>query len=160
LEFYKVDQIQKCLPTLPLLPKLTGLRLEIVRGLVDDAMTFPTLSTGGLKTFEFMYYDGKQNDALVSRMLDWILPSSAKTLESLTLVDIKITKIPSQIISFTALTRLHLSSNWITTIKTGELSFSVPVSEVGLSGNQINSIEPGAFQGIWYIYIFINILNL
>jgi len=143
LEFDLVDQIQLILPTLSLFPKLTSLSFHEVYGLNDSIVTFPTLSTSGLKSFEFNYGDR----ALMSRMLDWILLSSAKTLKSLKVRRINITEIPSQIPSFTALERLDLLGNSISTIKSGALSFSVPVIQLMLSNNNISSIEPGAFQG-------------
>jgi len=88
-------------------------------------------------------------DASVSRMLDWILISSAKTLETLAIDFIRIAEIPSQIPSFTALNYLDLDRNSIITIKNGTLRFSVPVLKLNLGRNNITSIEPGAFQGIF-----------
>jgi len=153
LTFHTFHHIQKSLPTLPLLPKLTELYFKNVTGFNDSIITFPTLSTGGLKTFRFRY-SGMHTDASVSRMLNWILFSSAKTLEYLSIDSVGITEIPSQIPSFTALKRLNLESNTITTIKNGELRFSVPVSFLYLPVNKINSIEPGAFQGIYFLFTF------
>lgn len=154
LSFDGVFDILKGLSTLPLLPKLAELRLDHVRGL-DDLMTFPTLLSNGLKNFHLIYYDGKEADALVSRMLDWILTYSAKTLEVLEIREIRITEIPSQVPSFTALRHLDLSSNSISTVKNGTLSFTVPVSHLEITKNKINSIEPAAFQGIYsFIYCF------
>jgi len=81
LEFHMVDQIQLSLPTLPLLPKLTSLVFSHAYGFNDSIITFPPLSTSGLKRFEL--YSGDHNDASVSHVLNWILLSSAKTLKSL-----------------------------------------------------------------------------
>jgi len=157
LTLVTVYHVEKSLPTLPLLPKLTLLEMNDVRGLnTDSIITFPTLSTGGLKTFAFRQSE-KHSDASVSRILDWILLSSSKTLEILKISLIGITEIPSQIPSFTALTYLNLGSNSISTIKNGALIFSVPVSALELGQNKINSIEPGAFQGK-FVYIIICIL--
>ena len=152
LELERVRHIQKSLTTLPLLPKLTLLELFDVRGLDESITSIPTLSTGGLKTFKF-YQSGMHSDASVSRMLDWILLSSAKTLETLRIDDIGITEIPSQISFFTALNHLDLDRNSISTIKNGALRFSVPVSKLRLWSNEIKSIEPGAFQGIFLCYV-------
>ena len=153
LTFHNFHHIQKSLPNLPLLPKLTGLDFINVTGLNDSTITFPTLSSGGLKTFKFNF-SVTHTDASVSRMLDWILLSSAKTLETLIIDSIGITEIPSQIPSFTALKRLDLDRNSISTIKNGALRFSVPVSTLWLRYNQINSIESGAFQGIYFLFTF------
>jgi len=149
LRFHNFHHIQKSLPNLPLLPKLTSLELYNVVGLNDANIIFPTLSTGGLETFKFIK-SGMHSDASVSRMLDWILLSSAKTLETLIIDSIGITEIPSQIPSFTALEYLDLGNNSISTIKNGALRFSVPVSRLWLAANKIKSIEPGAFQGIYF----------
>jgi len=153
LTFLNVHFINKSLPNLPLLPKLTSLELNTVKGLDDSTITFPTLSTSGLKTFKFRF-SGIHTDASVSRMLDWILLSSAKTLETLIIDSIGITEIPSQIPSFTALEYLDLGNNSISTFKKGVLRFFVPISELRLWKNRIKSIEPGAFQGIYFLCTF------
>ena len=151
LIFNNVRHIQKSLSTLPLLPKLTGLKFDNVGIINDRIITFPTLTTGGLKRFQFINFDEKQTaDALVSRLLDWILLSSANSVEVLILSGVGITNIPSQILSFTALKHLDLSVNSIQTIKNGALRFSAPVFSLRLASNKINSIEPGAFQGIHF----------
>jgi len=154
LKLFKIHHIQKRLPTLPPLPKLTALELSNIRGINESIVTFPTLSTDGLKRFIFKNYNEKGTDGLVSRMLDWILLSSAKNLEYMALHNIGITQITSKISSFRALKYLHLEENSITTIKNGALSFSVPVLELRLSNNNISSIEPGAFQGKYIIKVF------
>ena len=68
--------------------------------------------------------------------------------KNLKLNQIGITQIPPQIPSFTALKELTVTSNRISAIKKGTLSFSVPVLELRLWDNKITSIEPGSFQGI------------
>jgi len=152
LELVNVNHFQKTLPTLPYLPKLTSLKLYRVKWLKDSTLIFPRLSSGGLKKLEIMR--SETNHASISRTLDWILLTSAKTLETLTLVDSNITQIPSQIPSFTALKELNFNVNSISTIPNGALSFSAPVSYLGFWNNSINSIEPGVFQGR---YIFIQL---
>jgi len=147
LTLLKIHHIKKCLSTLPFLPKLTSITLFAVRELDNSIISFPTLSTNGLKSFTFINYDGKQNNALVSRMLDWILLSSAKTLEYLTMDSVGITEVPSQIPSFTALKNLDLNGNSISNIKNKALPFFVPASTLRLTNNNLSSIEPGAFQG-------------
>jgi len=153
----KVHHFQKSLPTLPLLPKLTALVLNNVRGLNEATVTFPTLSTSGLRLFELSHYVDS-TDTSVSQMLDWILFSSSKTLEFLGIRSIGITEIPSQIPSFTALKYLSLTETAISTIKNGALSFSVPISYFWLRNNKINSFEPGAFQGIYILFAYVTSL--
>jgi len=152
-----LGNIELSLPTLPLLPMLTSLELENIRGL-NDAITFPHLSTSGLERLRL--FSGEHSDASISRILDWILLSSAKTLKCLDVHDVKITKVPSQIPSFTALDHLDLYGNSITDIKNGALSFSVPVSRLILSNNNISGIESGAFQGKFVCtYVSIYFIN-
>ncbi len=147
LTLYNIRHVQKSLLTLPHLPELTSLILYDISWLNHSIVTFPNLSTGGLISFVFRNYDGVQIDYYVSQMLDWVLLSSAKTLQYLELRNIGIKQIPSQISSFTELKHLNLDGNSISTIKTGALSFSVPALELRLSNNKISLIEPGAFQG-------------
>jgi len=152
LIFYKVRHIEKSLPVLPLLPQLALLEFNNVTGLNDSKISFPILSTGGLKKFALLFSGENISDASVGRMMDWILLSSAKTLEKLQIVNVGITEIPTQIPSFTALEYLVLDKNSISSIKNGALSFSGPVKVLRLWENKINSIEPGAFQGIELFY--------
>ncbi len=140
--------IEKSLPALPLLSQLDLLEFNIVTGHNYSIITLPTLSNGGLKKFTLLFSGENINDASVSRMLDWILISSAKTLEKFQIVNVGITEIPSQAPLFTALEYLVLDQNSISSIKKWALSFSVPVKVLRLWENKINSIEPDAFQGI------------
>jgi len=154
----KIRHIEKSLPTLPRLPKLSYLELYNVTGFNESVITFPTLASGGLKSFAFVV-SGEHTDASVSRMLDWILLSSAKTLEILNIDYVGITEVPSQIPSFNALRDLNLIGNSISAIKNGSLSFSVPVTKIFMWSNNITLIEPGAFRGI-YLFFFYLILVL
>ncbi len=154
LTLNKVQHIEKSLPTLPLLPQLSYLELYNVTGFNEPILTFPTLPTSGLKSFEFAV-SGKHTDASVSRMLDWILLSSAKTLEKLSIDYVGITQVPFQIPSFKALKHLNLIGNAISTIRNGSLLFSVPVTKIFMRSNNISLIEPGAFRGIYLYLLFV-----
>jgi len=80
--------------------------------------------------------------------MDWLLISSSNTLLEMELTGMKrMSKVPHQFKSFKYLRRLFVYNNLISTLKTGDFSFSVPVLKLTMGGNSMNSIEPGAFQG-------------
>ncbi len=157
LHFSDMDDIQACLPTLPPLPNLTRLQFKFVGTGQKGITTFPAL-TNGLKEFllgEYIKEDKELgihvwDDDDFSRVLEWLLISSHETLKYM-LIDGylgNLTQIPSQVSTFKALERLHVQNNvHISTIKTGQLSFSIPVLELRMNDNGIAVIEPGAFQG-------------
>jgi len=113
---------------------------------------FPNL-TKGLKVFHFWGNVNNihtiYNDETVERIIDWLLLSSANTLEEMTITYMnQVTRVPYKMSSFKALERVSLGSNNISTIKSGAFSFSAPVSSLGIQENGIMEIEPGAFRGI------------
>jgi len=154
LSFWGVWKIQRCLSSLPSLKSLTTLSFGDSNGLSELYRSdLPTL-TNGLKSITF---NGEQYDfpdyALTTksldRVLDWLLISSSGTLESMTITKMtKLTQVPVQIPSFKALRKLWLYATNISTIKTGALAFPGPLYSLYLANNNIQEIEPGAFQGI------------
>lgn len=150
LTIANIINIEYCLSTLPSLPSLITLNIQY-SSVVNEIAHFPKL-VNGLKKFSFYGNENFQktilNDETADRMMNWLLLSSAKTLEELTITENKrITKVPHQISSFPSLRKLWLSNNSISIIKTGEFTFSSPVSVLNIWGNGIKEIEPGAFQG-------------
>jgi len=153
LVFSNIRNIQHCLPSLPPLPRLIELHFEHCSGM-NEYYHFPAL-TNGLKKFRFANDDRTKilsnkniNDETVDRIMDWLLLSSANTLEEITTTYINQgTRVPHKIASFKVLRKLWLHDNNISSIKTGAFSFSVPVSLLNIKGNAIKEIEPGAFQG-------------
>jgi len=146
--------IQNCLPKLPPLPRLIELDISYCSG-IDKLNTFPNL-INGLKQFKFFgeldKIDTIYNDATVDRIVDWLLLSSANTLEEIIIADMnQVTRVPPKIASFKALRKLRLTENKISTIKHRALSFSVPVAELSIEASGIKEIEPGAFQGKHYV---------
>jgi len=137
-------------PTLPSLPSLTILDIyQCVVG-IKDMEEFPSLGNG-LKFFEF-YPSVEEDEESLNRVLDWLLLSSAETLEFLKINSVaNMTGIPSQISSFKALKFLSYNNEHKSTtiLKKGALSFKVPVTNLRLfvNGVTIFEIEPGAFQG-------------
>jgi len=151
LNLWNINNIQICLPRLPPLPKLNRLEFKYATGMNHLLNIYPTL-TNGLKVFWFYGWrpdnDKTYNDETIDHIMDWLLLSSANTLEEMLIIDMnQMTRVPHKVASFKALKKLLLYDNNISTIKSGELSFSVPVSLMSIYGNGIEEIEPGAFQG-------------
>jgi len=154
LTFANIHNIQHCLPSLPPLSRLTSLDFQYCAGL-NDLNVLPTLKNG-LKAVQFFgSTDNIQetiNDATAARIMDWLLLSSANTMEEMTIVNMnQVTQVPHKISSFKALRALKLHGNSISVIKSGAFSFSVPVSELNINENGIKEIESGAFQGKHFI---------
>jgi len=149
LVFGNINNIQHCLPSLPPLLRLTTLEILYCTGM-NELNIFPTL-TNELKDAKFFGSKDKDeayNDDTVDRLMDWLLLSSANTLEEMTIVKMnQVTRAPHKISSFKALIKLWLNDNNISSIKSGAFSFSVPVSVLNIKGNGIKEIEPGTFQG-------------
>jgi len=149
LNLWSIYKIHHCFPKLPPLPRLTSLHFEFCSGM-NELNIFPTL-TNGLQVVKFFGSEDKDktyNDATVDRLIDWLLISSATTLEEMVIAKMnQVTRVPHQIKSLKALKTLWLHENKISIIKSGAFSFSVPVSVLGIIDNGIKEIEPGAFQG-------------
>jgi Leucine-rich repeat (LRR) protein len=78
---------------------------------------------------------------------------SANTLSILYLEANQLKQIPKEIRSLPKITDLYLVDNNITFIGKGSLSFSASwLTQINLSNISLNVIEPGAFQGIAYIF--------
>ena len=63
----------------------------------------------------------------------------------------RLTAVPKQIHLFPPLARINLINNQITTIKSGDFNFTISLDNLRthLTGNEIRSIEPNAFLGIY-----------
>ncbi len=141
------SDIEYSLPTLPPLPSLSILDITFALGL-EEMQTFPNL-VNGLKYATFVSReDAVWSHSKISNVLDWILLSSADSLEYLTFEsNYQLTQIPKQIVYFKALSSLNLRDCNIKSISPGALSFSVPVKTLNLLNNEIAYISPGAFLG-------------
>jgi len=153
LHFNNIYKIQHCLPSLPPLFRLITLYISHCSGM-NELYNFPVL-TNGLKDARFANDDISKfhsnkiiNDETLDRIIDWLLLSSANTLEEMSVIYMnQLTQVPIKISTFKALRKLWLYDNSISTIKSGAFSFSVPVSLLSIHRNGIREIEPGAFQG-------------
>jgi len=125
---------------------------------MNELINYPSLKNG-LKQFELVFADlgnipEKFNDEIVDRIMDWLLLSSAASLEEIFTSEMnQVTRIPQKIPSFTALSRFEWDRSNISIIKSGTFSFSVPVSELKIKENGIKEIEPGAFKGTRAIFM-------
>jgi len=163
LNLFNINNIQHCLPSLSSLPRLTSLYIRHCSGM-NEFYNFPAL-INGLKHFSILNYDGPTtefhsnliiNDETVDRIIDWLLLSSDNTLEEMEIANMnQVTFVPHKIASFKALRKVWIPRNNISTIKSGAFSFSVPVSLLGIHGNGIKEIEPGAFQGKHHNFMYI-----
>lgn len=150
LTFSNVNNIQLCLPSLPLLPLLDRLVISNSAGM-NELRNFPTLANG-LKMVIFIGTSESTHkiytDETVNRIMNWLLLSSNNTLEEMTVQGMKrVTQVPRKIESFKALRKLWLIENNISTIKTGSFSFTVPVTLLNMDRNRISKIEQAAFEG-------------
>ena len=107
---------------------------------------FPTILANGITDLDM---GGCGVDTIAAnRFLDWLAKSSNSTLSKIYLDSNSLTNIPTQIALMTKLAFIDMSFNQITTIQSGDLSFTAPVTNLYLRANSINSVEFGAFQGI------------
>ena len=136
--------VHQALKTLPHpLPSLSTLTLYASKGL-NEMIDFPTLSNG--LTNVDIGGNSIDNPA-ASRILNWLIKSSADTLSTLYLDSNSLTDVPPQIPSLNKLVFLEMSFNQIKTIRTGELRFNSAVTNLHLRSNVIDTIQSGAFQG-------------
>jgi len=92
------------------------------------------------------------NDEGMSLLMDWLLPSSANTLENLRIFffSTNITKTPLQWASFKNLKLLTFFQNYDNTnmaISAGSIVSKNPIERIDFSRSQVASVEEGAFQG-------------
>ena len=98
------------------------------------------------------------NDTKTSQILSAFLSyqSVISPLGAVTLNENKLTKVPDEIKFFPRLVYVNLAGNNIRTIQRGTFNFTLTADRVLLFENEINFIEPGAFQGVYYILILHN----
>ena len=96
------------------------------------------------------------NDTKTSQILSAFLSSQSviSPLGAVTLNDNKLTKVPDEIKFFSRLVYVNLAGNNIRTIQRGAFNFTSTADRVLLYENEINFIEPGAFQGNSYFSFY------
>lgn len=104
---------------------------------------------GGGGTSQLHCYRRNVEDQTLSDILDVFL--TTPLLSPLTRLDAfrkRLTKIPEQLTRFPRLDSVQLDNNDIHHISSGAFNFKVDMFILNLHGNQLATIEPGAFQGI------------
>lgn len=100
---------------------------------------------------ELYLNDAVLDDERTKEMFEKILSCPvSEVLRSVTLLNNRLTRIPDEISSLPNLEELYLDNNNITSIQ--NLTLKAPkVTTISLSGNKLQRIEAGAFQGKWLI---------
>jgi len=155
LNLVHVKNLDKSLHTLPEMPALTTISITSSPSL-REALKSP-LSVDGLTYFRAGNCDLDEEG--LGKVLDWILPSSVKTLKTLEIDGNRLEAIPSQVGSFESLENINVRENKVPlTIRKN--SFYVPAGERGEIGSTIYlndsplvHIESGAFRGVYTIIL-------
>lgn len=145
LNIYSSQNIQ-CLQTLPLLARLAEFDIFDCTGF-EKLSSFPTDSLPVLETFKLN--SNQLDDRVVGLILDTIAASSGDTLSFLSVNNNQLTRIPDQLAFFPRLSTFNAANNQINLITNGTLAFTAAnVKAIYLPSNSLETIEPGAFQGI------------
>jgi len=141
------SNLHQTFSSLPELPNLKVLDFYSCSGGLNEWTEFPNL-VRGLDAF-YLWFSTQLSDEAMSRILDWILISSSKTLQKLSIFANDLKNFPKEIQLFQGIGKLYIDNNLITTLKTSDLAFSSDnrVDQVDLSFNQIEVIEINTFAG-------------
>lgn len=141
--------------TLPYLPALTGIRFESI-GITYYAnpythAEFPILANNqigqGLSSFDLIY-SSQFTDSAIKSFLNWLLPTSADTLTSMSISADSLSRFVPQMGSFSKLNSLSVYNNFVpSTLPPGSFYFNVPVSGIYSDNSKIYNISAGAFYG-------------
>ena len=129
---------------MPLLPSVTAIYIIGCGGFQE---LYPPEQTPNLTRLQI---DNSFNvsDQVFDSIVTTAASSYMDTLEILSLVGNKMTRIPSAVGNFTRLISLQMENNAIKTLPTGSLHFtSTQLSTIWLSNNKLQTIQPGAFKG-------------
>ncbi len=103
------------------------------------------LQSNGFKIFQA--YDCDLDDVGVAQFLDWMIPSSAETLKTLSLSYNRISSIPRQLMSFRSLNEIDIYGNSEDLIVQSD-SFNGTINKyVILDGSKVIRVEQNAFLG-------------
>ena len=134
---------------LPSLPVLTNFEIEIHRELQNDwnewVQKLQPL-TNGLEKF---ICNCGVDDKTADRLVQWLVNSSAATLNNLELRETKLTRVPQGISNFQNLMILKITCNdsEIKVLKENSIKLNVLPSEIEISNCGIGELHPGAIQG-------------
>lgn len=155
LSITEVTDLYRSLPTLPALPALTLLHF------FDEPSLNTALASGGLVLqcdglTEISIHNCDLNDVGLAEFLDWILPSSAKTLRKININGVGIKFMPLQMASFQALQSISITNNFESlTVPSGAFFFIGEITagdnftapSISLAATRLSNVGPGAFQG-------------
>jgi len=157
LSISAVTDLYKSLPTLPALPALNSLNFDNEPSLNTALASGDlVLQCDGLNSVSISNCD--MDDFGLAQFLDWILPSSSKTLGRIQIYGILLKSVPLQMASFQALKYVALDGN--------QQSLAIPTNAIYFIGedtgdnnntapylglSRVNFVAPGAFQGKPYI---------
>lgn len=96
--------------------------------------------------------DTKLNDEGISQMMDWLLPSSANTLEYVNLTGVNVTRTPIQFAYFQNLRSISLTENVGNMTVKADTFFSNRIEYIDL--DSVGFVEEGAFQGKLKLYSY------
>lgn len=146
----EVTELYRSLPTLPALPALSSLSFYYEPSLNTALASGDlVLQCDGL-TFLFIN-DCGMDEFGMAQLLDWILPSSAKTLREITTINTVMKSMPLQMASFQALLYIRFESN--------DGGLAIPSNSLYINGkdessaypyirlSDVNFVASGAFQG-------------
>lgn len=144
------------------LTSLTSITLQKIRnmnGFQNPYFKYPAIVAQGLTAVTIKYCYDFGDDALENLLTKWITPSSVDTLTQLDLSGNSLTQIPLDMPKFKKLYVLRLFENLVPwTIQSYAFNIELPPSSrstLMLDDSEIQSIEPGAFQGIpFYQFIY------
>ena len=137
---------------LPPLPSLIELEIRDDNGVIQNDWNGWTLKlpplTKGLETF--ICYGGVDDEA-ADRLVQWLLNSSATTLQLLDMFQTKLTRIPPEISNFENLIqklRITCKDSEIKVLMENSINFvNAPPSEIQISYCGTGELMPGAIQG-------------
>jgi len=156
LSFVKVTNLDKSLHTLPAMPALTTLSITSSTGLKEAFKANENMALSGNGLVYFRAGSCDLDTEGLSHVLDWILPSSAKTLRSLEIDGNRLDTIPSQVSSFKRLSNVNVRENKEPLIlKTNSINLPAGNKEdtgsiIYFTKSSLVHIESGAFRGKIY----------
>jgi len=154
LTFGSIENIN--ITTFPALPSLTKLSFFSIYGLNE---TFQGGGNSFLETsqgLEDFTADGCNLDTNgLANLLDWILPSSAETLKSLSINSNYLSSIPVQMSSFRSIESLKISGNFRKLTIGSNAIHCYACIYIDMSSSNIRSVESDAFQGAPLNYIIL-----
>lgn len=141
------SNLHQTFSSLPELPDLKVLDFYSCSGGLNDWTEFPNL-VRGLDAF-YLWFSTQLSDEAMSRILNWILVSSSRTLQKLSIFANDVKSFPKEIQLFQGIGNLYIDNNLIMTLETGDLAFqsNYKIKQVDLSFNKIEAIEIDTFSG-------------